>query len=263
MRTGRPAKASTIYKVSIHDNGGRKYASPQPFTVDDDGKKHYTHKHWGIVDDDMRFHPNSTYFYAPIEERRKLIFPAEWDLSEIKALCGTGHRGAVEYEGGDLDRMYGPTWFLDNVARETGLTDDLRKVFDGNMEMAQDALTLAYYLLLESRTYSHIEKWQRVVSPPCIRSQVPASRDCRRISQSRTGWLFSGFAPNGWARTNTAPWTPRRSPPMGSTLWTSAGDTTRSTCRSSRHWKSSCTPLRRIFPSTIWNFRATCPTAVR
>ena len=66
--------------------------------------------------------------------------------------------GAVEYEGGDLDRMYGPTWFLDNVARETGLTDDLRKVFDGNMEMAQDALTLAYYLFLESRTYSHIGK---------------------------------------------------------------------------------------------------------
>ena len=168
MRTGRPAKASTIYKVSIHDNGGRKYASTQPFTVDDDGKKHYTHKHWGIVDDDMRFHPNSTYFYAPIEERRKLIFPAEWDLSEIKALCGTGHRGAVEYEGGDLDRMYGPTWFLDNVARETGLTDDLRKVFDGNMEMAQDALTLAYYLLLESRTYSHIGKWQRVVKTPSV-----------------------------------------------------------------------------------------------
>ncbi len=168
MRTGRPAKASTIYKVSIHDNGGRKYASTQPFTVDDDGKKHYTHKHWGIVDDDMRFHPNSTYFYAPIEERRKLIFPAEWDLSEFKSLSGTGHRGAVEYEGGDLDRMYGPTWFLDNVARETGLTDDLRKVFDGNMEMAQDALTLAYYLFLESRTYSHIGKWRRVVKTPSV-----------------------------------------------------------------------------------------------
>lgn len=97
-----------------------------------------------------------------------MIFPAEWDLSEIKALCGTGHRGAVEYEGGDLDRMYGPTWFLDNVARETGLTDDLRKVFDGNMEMAQDALTLAYYLFLESRTYSHIGKWQRVVKTPSV-----------------------------------------------------------------------------------------------
>ncbi len=73
MRTGRPAKASTIYKVSIHDNGGRKYASTQPFTVDDDGKKHYTHKHWGIVDDDMRFHPNSTYFYALLYFMRNIL----------------------------------------------------------------------------------------------------------------------------------------------------------------------------------------------
>ena len=100
MRTGRPAKASTIYKVSIHDNGGRKYASTQPFTVDDDGKKHYTHKHWGIVDDDMRFHPNSTYFYAPIEGRRKLIFPAEWDLSKSRPCAepGIGARWSTRAE---------------------------------------------------------------------------------------------------------------------------------------------------------------------
>ena len=27
MKTGRPAKANAIYKVGIHNNGGRKYAS--------------------------------------------------------------------------------------------------------------------------------------------------------------------------------------------------------------------------------------------
>ena len=230
MRTGRPAKASTIYKVSIHDNGGRKYASTQPFTVDDDGKKHYTHKHWGIVDDDMRFHPNSTYFYAPIEERRKLIFPAEWDLSEIKALCGTGHRGAVEYEGGDLDRMYGPTWFLDNVARETGLTDDLRKVFDGNMEMAQDALTLAYYLLLESRTYSHIEKWQRVVKTPSVHTLTSSS--ITRLSRNITEQNLMALLRLRAKRMGKDEYCAVDSTSV-STWWTSAGDTTRSTCRSS------------------------------
>ena len=230
MRTGRPAKASTIYKVSIHNNGGRKYASTQPFTVDDDGKKHYTHKHWGIVDDDMRFHPNSTYFYAPIEERRKLIFPAEWDLSEFKSLSGTGHRGAVEYEGGDLDRMYGPTWFLDNVARETGLTDDLRKVFDGNMEMAQDALTLAYYLLLESRTYSHIEKWQRVVKTPSVHTLTSSSitRLSRNITEQNRMALLRLRA----KRMGKDEYCAVDSTSV-STWWTSAGDTTRSTCRSS------------------------------
>ncbi len=116
MKIGRPSKANTIYKVSIHNNCGRKYASTQPFTVDENGKKHYSHKHWGIVDYNMKFHPNSTYFYASLEERRKLIFPSDWDLSEIEALSGTGHRGVIEYNGGDLDRMYDPTWFLDNVA---------------------------------------------------------------------------------------------------------------------------------------------------
>lgn len=184
MRTGRPAKANTIYKVSIHNNGGRRYASTQPYAVDENGKKHYTHKHWGIVDDDMRFHPNSTYFYASIDERRKLIFPSDWDLSEIKALSGTGHRGAVEYEGGDLDRMYGPTWFLDNVARETGLLGDLQKVFGGNPETARDVLTLAYYLFLDGRTYSHIEKWQRLVKTPSVHTLT--SSGITRLTQNIT-----------------------------------------------------------------------------
>ena len=76
-----------------------------------------------------------------MEERRKLIFPSDWDLSEGKSLSGTGHRGVVEYDGCDLDRMYGPTWFLNNVAKETGLSDDLQKVFGGNVEMAHDVLT--------------------------------------------------------------------------------------------------------------------------
>ena len=184
MKTGRPAKANTIYKVSIHNNGGRKYASTQPFTMDENGKKHYSHKHWGIVDDNMKFHPNSTYFYAPLEERRKLIFPSDWDLSEIETLSGTGHRGAVEYNGGDIDRMYGPTWFLDNVAKVTGLADDLQKVFGGNAEMAQDVLTLAYFLFLDSRTYSHIEKWQRIVKTPSVHTLTSSS--ITRLSQSIT-----------------------------------------------------------------------------
>lgn len=99
-------------------------------------------------------------------------------------LSGTGHRGAVEYNGGDLDRMYGPTWFLDNVVKATGLSDDLQKVFGGNAEMAQDILTLAYFLFLDSRTYSHIEKWQRIVKTPSVHTLTSSS--ITRLSQSIT-----------------------------------------------------------------------------
>ena len=128
--------------------------------------------------------PNSTYLYASMEERRKLIFPSEWDLSEIEVLSGTGRRGVVEYAGGDLDRMYGPTWFLDNVARETGLLSDLTKVFGGNLEKVQDILTLAYYLFLDNRTYAHIEKWQREVKTPSVHTLTSSS--ITRLAQGIT-----------------------------------------------------------------------------
>lgn len=46
------------------------YASTQPFTVGEDGRKHYTHKHWGTVDEVLRFHPNTTYLYATLRNGR-------------------------------------------------------------------------------------------------------------------------------------------------------------------------------------------------
>jgi len=184
MRTGRPADPDTIYKVSIHNNGGRKYASTQPFTVDEDGKKRRQHKHWGTVDANMKFHPNMTYLYAPLEERSKLIFPKEWDLSEIERLSGTKRRGAVAYTSGDSDRMYGPSWFLDNVAEVTGIRSDLMKVFGGNAEIVNDILSLAYYLFLESRAYSHVEKWQREVKSPS--THTLSSSAITRLAQSIT-----------------------------------------------------------------------------
>lgn len=136
MRTGRPVNENTIYKVSIHVNGKHRYASTQPFTVGEDGRKRYTHKHWGTVDEGLRFHPNTTYLYASIEERQKLIFPKDWNLSELETLASSRRRGRVSYEKEDVDRQYGATWFLDRVAEKIGLTADLRSVFGGALSNA-------------------------------------------------------------------------------------------------------------------------------
>ena len=95
MRTGRPVKEDTIYKMSIHNNGTHKYASTQPYTVGEDGKKRYTHKHWGTLDDGLKFHPNTAYLYLSIEERQKFIFPKDWDLSELGELASTRRRGRI------------------------------------------------------------------------------------------------------------------------------------------------------------------------
>ena len=81
------------------------------------------------MDEGNRFHPNANYFYAPVAERLRLIFPKEWDLSEAERLSGLKHRGCVAYEADDVDRQYGVTWLLDRVADVTGVRDDLMKAF--------------------------------------------------------------------------------------------------------------------------------------
>lgn len=192
MAKGRPAKADSIYRVSVHVNNGHSYAVTHPFTIGEDGERHYSYKNWGTLEEGKRFRPNSAYFYASLEERRRLIFPDDWDLSEVKALSGNGHRVTAEYEEGDTDKMYGPTWFLDNVARKTGLYSDLETVFGGNLEMVQDVLTMAYYLFLDSRTYAHVEKWQNEVKAPSTHALTGPgiTRLCQRITEQNRMDLF-------------------------------------------------------------------------
>jgi hypothetical protein len=192
MRTGRPLSASTQYKMIVHTNGGHRYASTKPYSIDEDGVKHYSYKHWGTLDENNRFRPGITYLYATIEERQKLIFPKNWDMSEIEALSGTKRRGRITYDAEDVDRQYGSTWLLNQVAARTGLTDDLRKVFAGNMEMVNDILTLAYFPFIDNLSYNQLSLWQREVKAPSERvlNSVNITRLTQRITEQNRMDLF-------------------------------------------------------------------------
>lgn len=127
--------------------------------MDADGKKHYAYKHWGTLMDGNRFHPGTNYFYAPAAERNKLIFPSTWDMSEVSELSSTRRRGRVSYLEDDVDRQYGATWLLDKVADVTGVKDDLLKVLDGNREMVNDVLTMAYFPFVDNLSYNQLSQW--------------------------------------------------------------------------------------------------------
>lgn len=172
MAQGRPTNADTAYKIIIHTNGGRRYASTKIATTGKDGKKQFVHKHWGTLDEENRFHPNVTYFNASPAERAKLIFPEGWDLSEAKGR-GENRRGRIEYEKDDVDRQYGSTWLLDGVAEATGVKEDLLKVFDGNHELVAHVLTMAYFPFVDNLSYSHLSRWQREVKSPTEISLTP------------------------------------------------------------------------------------------
>lgn len=86
---GRKSNPVSMYRVSIHKTNGYNYASTQPARFDEKtGKNTHCHVHWGVIDDNFKFYPGKNYFYADIEERSKLIFPQNWDLSELSRLYG-------------------------------------------------------------------------------------------------------------------------------------------------------------------------------
>ena len=176
----------------IHTNGGHKYASTKVRSIGDDGSVKYTYKHWGTLLGGNRFHPGTNYFYASLEERRKLIFPAGWDLSEVSELTSTRRSGRIAYQGEDVDRQYGATWFLDRVAEKTGLIDDLRSVFGGNMEMVEDVLTMAYFPFVENLSYNQMAQWQKEVKAPSPRelNSVNITRLTQTITEQNRMDMF-------------------------------------------------------------------------
>ena len=184
MAKGRPTNADTAYKIIVHANGKYRYASTKQYTLGEDGKKTYSYKHWGTVDDKNKFHPGQNFFLAPPAERRKLIFPSGWDLSGASGLSEKKPRGRVAYEADDVDRQYGATWFLDQVAEQTGVREDLQTVFGGNTEIVDDILTMAYYPFLDNLSYNHLSQWQREVKAPSERRLT--STAITRLAQSIT-----------------------------------------------------------------------------
>lgn len=185
---GRPVRTDGKLRVSIHINNGYRYASSQPYTIDEKtGKKKYNRIHWGIVDDNLKFIPKSRYIYASMEERQALDFPNEWDLSEIdKLICleeDSKEASIPTYNGEDMNRLYGHIWLMEQVALETGIRQDLETIFE-NKAIVDDIMTLAMYSYLSDLSYNRIARWQEIERYPSERELSPT--DITRLTQSIT-----------------------------------------------------------------------------
>jgi len=188
----RPTREDSIYRISIHKNGSYMYASTHPYTVTPEGKRKYSIFHWGTVDKNLKFVPGSRFIYASHEERSKLIFPEGWDMSLTHKLSGKRSQGRPSYDGDDLNRFYGDVWLLEQVALKTGIHQDLRSVFEGNTEMVNDILTLAFYPYLTGHTYNRLARWQRIVKTPSQGELTPTmiTRLTQSITESERMELF-------------------------------------------------------------------------
>jgi len=188
----RPTREESIHRISIHNNGGYKYASTHIYTVREEGGRKYKILHWGTVDDELRFHPGPRYIYADPEERSRLIFPPDWDMGLARKLSGDAGRGRPGYEGEDVNRFYGDIWLLEQVARETGLRQDLMKVFGGNTEKVDQILTLSFYPFLTGHSFNRLARWQRISKSPTDTelTSVMITRLTQSITESERMELF-------------------------------------------------------------------------
>ena len=171
----RPTKEESIYKVSIHKNGGYMYAATHPYTVDENGNRKYVYCHWGVVDENKKFIPGKRYIFASLEERERLIFPDDWDMSEAKRLSGAKQPGRPAYTDADKNRFYGDIWLLEQVADKTGLRSDLKQVFENNEEVVNSILTLAYFSVLTGYSYNRVARWQRIERTPYSKELTPSA----------------------------------------------------------------------------------------
>ena len=175
----RPVDPKAQYQVKAHKTKGYMYASTQPSYIDPQtGKKKYRYIHWGILENDCKFIPNSTYRAATAEEKESLIFPDGWDLSEVKRLQELFT--FAEYH----NRLYGDIWLLEQVASKTGIRQDLEVVFAGNINIVDDIMTLAMFPYLTRFNYNRVARWQRLAKTPSTKELT--STEITRLTQSIT-----------------------------------------------------------------------------
>ena len=180
---GKLIDPNAQYQVKPHNNNGYTYASTQPSYIDEDsGKKKYRYVHWGVVDDRQKFIPGSRFFLATPEERSRLVFPKEWDMSEAEKLTGLRKPGRPAYDGKEQNRLYGDIWLLEQIATKTGIRQDLETVFKGNNEIVDDIITLAIFPYITKFTYNRVARWQDVAAAPSKRELTPT--EITRLTQS-------------------------------------------------------------------------------
>lgn len=199
---GRPKNPNSEYKVILHKTHGYRYAATQPYEPHPDtGKIRRHYVYWGDVTEELKFIPNDR-FISDVKRRDLLIFPEEWDLSEIEKVKkaqspmtsdpyyvndGSAFSGTVrttpEKEQFN-NQFYGGTWFLWEIAVKKHVVEDLLSVFDGNQMVVNDIMTLAMFPIMTKWNYSQTARWQIYTKTPSTRALTPSN--ITRFTQSIT-----------------------------------------------------------------------------
>jgi len=174
----RPLLVDGKLPMQIFTNRGYRYAVTRTSVRKPDGTYNHPQRIWGTVDDSLTFTPNERYLALSQEERDGILIPTAWHIASQQPVAV---RGRPSYSGECSSLLYGHTWFLEMLASQCGLRDDLEHVLE-DASRADQVLSLAYYSLLESGSYSHMENSRRISWYPSGKDLAPC--DITRLTQS-------------------------------------------------------------------------------
>lgn len=173
---GRPKDPLTPYRMRAlkgGKDGSIIYAVTYPGGKSVNGRRSSNIAFWGHLVDGLRFEPMMRFQLLDDEEKRKYIFPPEWDISKAYETVYTRKESGAIHEGEDRIRVYGDALLLYRLAERCGIVEDLGTVF--GRSVAMKILSIAIYLILTDKTVSHYESVAKVRWFPCTEGMSESS----------------------------------------------------------------------------------------
>ena len=146
-KAGRDAPADPRSRYRIFPEkcrGGFKALTRVEETDPETGKTVERIEDWGFATKDGFFMPGELYWETPERERRRLIFPLDWDLRELESVRASQRVGkrpqmpAGDPEKPEASRLFGDVWLLEQATKATGLDEDLAEAFEEDETLADD-----------------------------------------------------------------------------------------------------------------------------
>ncbi len=172
----------TIYRMKLFTPGNRRYAITINPGLNRNGNRASNISIWGNVTEDLKFKPNLRFVLLSMTEKKKYLFPPEWNIQEAYKVAADDSGEKDAHQGNDEYLIYGDTLLLDETVNSCGLKEDLNNVF-GETQSAK-ILTISYFWLLCEKNLNRLEAEAKVQSFPCSGGMNPAA--ITRLSQSIT-----------------------------------------------------------------------------
>lgn len=164
-KRGRKPNPDTPYRIVPHvrKDAGITYAATR--TPRTEKRRSMGFKYWGTLVDNV-FYPNKDFLYLLPGEQKKFIFPEGTDLSKVASVQRRPLDATVPEDVRDSVKVFGPTWLLEQIVTKIGLREDLVYALDGKEYLADEFLTLSYFVILMELRFIDLENFQRIVKFP-------------------------------------------------------------------------------------------------